>query len=150
MEMIATSVDQLENVGQNPYHIPAGVESNLDEWGSPYSDMIGSLHYIAQLLDRIANTADAAREQPRQTMIPLTAVVFNTTVRFRVTEIVLDFTAAAALSLVVGSLPQRTWLASAAATLRFPYITIIDRGTDLSLTASGGATPTGYLVGYPE
>ena len=88
-------------------------------------------------LERIADASEAQRVTPRQTMVMLTATPSSTTVRYRVQEIVITATGATTASLIVGSGVQMTFVFSQADTKRFPYVTILDRGVDLSLTGSG-------------
>lgn len=138
------------SLAAGPYDEPADVQANPDDYQTPYDSIAQILADQSRYLERIADAAEAQRETPRQTMIKLSTVPFSTTLRYRITEIVLTSTGASEFGLIVGSATQQTFVFSVGDTKRLPYITVIDRGVDISLSATGGIIPTGYLVGYPE
>lgn len=151
MEMIATSVDQLVNVGDSPYHVPTDVQSNPEEYGDPFADMLHAIRQQNVFLDRIANASEAAREQPRPMMVKLSTVPFQTTVRLRVETIVMIMSDTGQAQLIVGSGVQQVWEFLNRDTKVLPYITIIDRGVDVSVAVlSGPSIPSAYLIAYPE
>lgn len=133
-----------------PYEVPADVQADLEDYRTPYDDIAEILRSQNVFLERIADAAEAQRETPRQTMIKLSSAPFSTTLRYRITEVVLTSTGASEFGLIIGAATQMTFIFSQADTKRFPYITMIDRGVDISLSATGGIIPIGYIIGYPE
>lgn len=148
MIQIDTSKDALENTGDNPYTIPADVQANPDDYGSPYDDMIGLLRINNQLLTRLANATERQRETPSETQINLSTVPYNNSLNYKTTLLVLSLTAAGSITLVIGTGNRFTFQFVAADTKVFPFIENITPGIDLSLTSSAG-TPTGYLIAFP-
>lgn len=149
--------DHLKETGDNPYkNVPVDVQSNPDDYGDPYDGILAELRQQTVQLSRLANYAEAARVRPKLGMFPWNnssvaqqSTVQNTTVRYRVQELVLTATAACTLSLVVGSSVQMTFAFAAADTKRFTYPVLFDRGVDVYLTATAG-NPTGYFTAYPD
>jgi hypothetical protein len=148
--MDVASHDALRDIATPVYDEPADVVANYEEYATPYDDLALLMQKQLVYLERIADASDEQRISPRQTMIPIGATPFSTTVRYRVTEIVLTASGATTCGLVVGASTQQSFIFSVADTKRFPYITIIDRGVDVSLTGTGGIVPTGYMIAYPE
>jgi hypothetical protein len=150
--------DQLLETGENPYKKePVDVQSNPDDYGNPYDDMICALKDMQISLNRIANYSEAERARPKLGMYPWTASattglsnVQNTTMRYRVQELVLTATGATTVSLFVGSSVQMTFVFSQADTKRFTYPVIFDRGVDVYLSGTGGITPTGFFTAYAD
>lgn len=75
-------------------------------------------------------------------------VIQSQHVRFRAKTLVFDVSAAATVTFTVGT-RTRTFSAATALTFAVPLPVIIERGTDVSLTASAGIV-TGYLIGTAE
>lgn len=159
--MIDSSVvkDHLRDTGKNPYdNIPVDVQSNPDSYfGDPYDSMVGHLRAIEAHVSRMANSAEAARSRPKLGMYPWNnsgtagqSTIQNTTVRYRVQEIVLTASGACTISLIVGSGTQMTFVFAMADTKRFSYPVIFDRGVDVYLTATGGINPVGYFTAYQD
>lgn len=148
---ISTSTDALQNTGENPYiEEPADQQANPLEYGNPYDDMISAQREMIALLRRLVNTADAQRNTPRETMLQLSTTPFNTTLQYRVQEIILTTDGATTIGLVIGTSTQQRFNFATAETRRLPYITVIGRGIDIALSATGGATVSGYIIAYPE
>lgn len=148
MVEINTAVDSLENTGVSPYEVPSDVQANPEDYGGPYTDMIGLLKQISVYLDRLANTPAEMREQPRATQVDLSSTPYQNTLQLRTTLIVITASAAAAVTLYVGTSAYKVYQFSGPDTRVFPLITAIGAGVDLSVSASAG-TATAYLIAYP-
>lgn len=134
----------------SPYDVPDDVQSNIEDYQTPYDDIATILRAQNVFLERIADASESQREQPRPTQVDLnTTTPFSTTIALRAEFIVLTCSAACQIGIRVGSSVQRVFNFAAADTKVIPYITHIGRGVDLLLTTTAG-TVTGYLIAYPE
>lgn len=75
-------------------------------------------------------------------------VVQSQHVRWRASRVVFSTSVAAVVTLTLGT-RTFTFNTAGADTIDVAFLAVIERGTDVSLTASAGAV-TGYLVGSPE
>lgn len=146
---IATSVDAYHNVGASPYaEEPFDVTANPEIWGDPYASQIKLMRDMVTLLTRLANASDSQRVTPRQTNIFLSSVAQTTQINLKTEWLILAATAAATLSLVVGSSTLFTFPFAGADTKVIPFFVNIGPGVDLTVTASAG-TGTGFIIAYP-
>lgn len=152
------SEDQIRETGHNPYKtVPIDVQDNPHDYGNPYDDLLSLQRSMLTQLTRLADSDQKQRERPMLGRYPWTASgtagqsnVVRTTLRYRVQELYITVTAACTVTLMVGTSAQQTFVFSQAATVRFSYPAIFDRGVDIYLTATGGVTPTGYFTAYVD
>lgn len=158
MIQLDSAVDQLVETGKSPYLEPVDVQSNPQNYGDPYDDMICLLREMVVSLARLANQAEQQRARPKLGMYQLISTgsasgltqVFNTTVRYRVQELVITATGASTVSLIVGTSAQMTFVFATADTKRYSYPVFFDRGVDISLSATGGVGVSGYFTAYAD
>lgn len=148
---ISTAVDSLERTGENPYdRLPSDVEANPEDYGDPYADMLTVLRGIAVDIQRLANTSERERNTPGFSEAPISNANFPATVAYRPVYLIFtNDTAAANITLRYGSSVQVVIPCSTADIRVIPWTRMIQRGTDVTITASVG-TVVGWFVGYPE
>lgn len=146
---INTAVDSGAHTGVSPYIVPEDVQSNPEDYGGPYTDMIGLLKQANIYLDRLVNIPQDLREQPRATQIFLnTTTPYSNTLHLRSTLLILTASAACSIGFVVGTGTQQSFNFGGPDTRVLPYITAIGPGVDLLLSTTAG-TVSGYLIAYP-
>ena len=136
-------------VGRAPYDVPADVQADPYEYASPYESLSQLVAAQNVYLERIADASEAQRQTPRLTQVNLTATPFSTTVALRSEFIVISVSAACTVTLTVGSAAAFVFNFAGADIRTIPYVQMIGRGVDLSITVSAG-TGSAYLLAYPE
>lgn len=150
MMEISDVMDQGKELTTNPYNVPYDLQENPANYGNPYDDQIRLLGQINQTLHELVKSAETQRITPRPTQVFLTTIPQSTTVALRTEEIVISVNGATAVTLVVGSSNQFVFNFATAGTNRYRYVTLFGRGVDLSISFSGGAAGSAYLIALPE
>lgn len=129
--------------------------AEVEPLSTPEAGIVGipeDVAYIRDPLDRIVALlgqlieATVGGANPAAQRLPFP---FTQTVRFRAEWLILKLDVAGVISLRVGPGVTDTFPFAGADTKVIPFPFMIDRGIDVSLTATAGS-PTGFLVGYPD
>lgn len=137
--------DFARHLGNDPYGTPTDVTQNPEDYGAPYDTMIGQLRQQTELLTRLVLFSDTERTK-RKVHLPLTTSAFNTTVEYKTSYLVLFATGATVISLTIGSTIVLNVPFGTGDTKIIPFYTVIGRGNDVFLSATGGVTASGYFV----
>jgi hypothetical protein len=102
-----------------------------------------------RILSLLADILDAVQRRENPAPSSFIATQFPTTVSVRLTTFVFSVTAAAAVTIKIGSATEYTFNLPGADTRVVPLSIVIKEGTDVVVATSAGVV-TWFFLGYPE